>query len=39
MVLPLALGTFSYVFYHRKLRAKKEPIDFGAPAIGARAVA
>jgi hypothetical protein len=38
MMLPLTLGAFSYVFYHRRLRAKRSPVEFST-AIGARAVA
>ena len=39
MILPLALGTFSYVFYHKRLRAKKESTAFRSSAIGAPAAA
>jgi hypothetical protein len=39
MILPLSLGTLSYVFYHKRLRAKKALAALSSSVIDVRAVA
>jgi hypothetical protein len=39
MILPLSLGTISYIYYHKRIKARKESFEIRSSSIGARAVA